>query len=143
MAKSIRDIIIEIASEDLQTYSVVGTVKEINGDFADISPLDGSADLLDVRIVADSSATFRVTPLLNSVVVCTFLDNDNAFISQLSEADKYSIANNSESLRSLLEDLIGAVREITVTTPSGPSVAPLINDVQFTAILNRIPTLFD
>ena len=143
MAKSIRDIIIEIASEDLQTYSVVGTVKAINGDFADIAPLDGSADLLDVRIVADSSATFRVTPLLNSVVVCTFLDNDNAFISQLSEADKYSIANNSESLRSLLEDLIGAVRAITVTTPAGPSVAPLINDVQFTAILNRIPTLFD
>jgi hypothetical protein len=143
MSKSIRDTIIEIVGEDLQVYSVVGTVKSVNNDKADITPLDGSADLLDVRIFADSSATFKVTPLLGSVVVCSFIDNDNAFITQLSEADKYRIANSSESLRSLLEDLIGAIRGITVTTPSGPSTAPLLNDASFISILNRIPKLFD
>ena len=143
MSKSIRDTILELVSEDLQIYSIVGTVKSIDGDFADITPLSGEADLLDVRIVADSSATYKATPLVGSVVVCTFLDNDNAFISQISEVDKYRIANTSESLKDLIEDLISAVQRITVTTPSGPSTLPLINDAEFTAIKNRVSILFD
>lgn len=145
MGKSIRDTILELVNEGVQVYSMVGTVKSVDaeGNFADITPLDGSADLLDVRIVADSSATYKATPLVGSVVICTFLDNDNAFISQISEVDKYQIANTSESLKDLIEDLISAVQRITVTTPSGPSTLPLINDTEFTAIKNRVSILFD
>jgi len=122
---------------------MVGTVKSIDGAFATIEPLDESADLLDVRVVADDSATFKVSPKVGSVVICTFLDNDNAFISQISEADKYLIANTSESLKDLLTDLVDAVRNITVTTPSGPSTLPILNDAEFLAIKNRVSDLFE
>ena len=141
--KSIRDTIIEIVSEDLQVYSVVGTVTNISGGFADIEPLDGSAELQDVRIIADDSATFKATPKVGSVVICTFLDNDNAFISQLSEVDKYTIANSSESLKTILKDLISAIRTATWATPAGNTLAPPINDTQFTSISNSIDNLFD
>jgi hypothetical protein len=143
MSKSIRDTILELVSEDLQIYSVVGKVVSINNGFAEIEPLDGSANLLDVRVVADSASSPVAIPLVNSIVICTFLDNDNAFISQISEVDKYRIANTSESLKSLLEDLIGAIQRIVVTTPAGPSTLPLVNDAEFTTIANRIPKLFD
>lgn len=52
-----------------------------------------------------------------------------------------TMQRGSETLKSLLSDLIDAILAETHTTSSGPSGTP-INAAQYTAIKNRLPNLF-
>lgn len=45
-----------------------------------------------------------------------------------------------ETLESILNELIDAISQITVTTPTGPSIPPLLNIAQFTVIKSKLKT---
>jgi phage baseplate assembly protein gpV len=55
--------------------------------------------------------------------------------------DGFALKRSTESLNSILSDLIDAIKLLTVTTPVGPSGVP-INVATFTAIKERLPNLF-
>lgn len=52
-----------------------------------------------------------------------------------------TIKNQSDSLGSIMQDLLTAILQLTVTTPSGPSTLPLINSPSFIDIQTRLSTL--
>jgi hypothetical protein len=56
---------------------------------------------------------------------------------------KLKLANNVDSLGSILGDLILAINAIQVTTPAGASTPPLLNAIQFEAISARLNLLLD
>ncbi len=53
----------------------------------------------------------------------------------------HSIKNGTETLKKIIGDLIDTITEMTQTTPSGPTVAPPINDAAFVAIKTRLSNL--
>lgn len=54
----------------------------------------------------------------------------------------YTIKRGSESLKTIISDLIDKILLLTVTTPNGPSGTP-INAAEFSAIKSRLPNLFE
>ena len=64
----------------------------VNGDFADLTPLNGDAGIFDVKLTAGTSNTpFLITPTVGSTVLATFLSKDTAFVSLYSEIDSIKI----------------------------------------------------
>ena len=59
---------------------------------------------------------------------------------EISMDDKIGIKNASDDLKSIVDDLITAITQITVTTPAGPSGIP-INIASFELIKQRLETL--
>ena len=56
-------------------------------------------------------------------------------------ATGHGIKNGAESLKSIIDDLIDTITQMTQTTPSGPTVAPPLNDAAFLAIKTRLANL--
>ncbi len=56
-------------------------------------------------------------------------------------AQGHKIANGSETLKKIISDLIDTITQMTQTTPSGPTVAPPLNDTAFLAIKARLSNL--
>jgi hypothetical protein len=124
--------------------------------------------LVDVQLGSkiDKENDFISYPELDSVVLVTWISTQDAFISLLGDIDeiimkpnndfnilnggdfivycggKIQIANQVESLKDILNDLMGAIGAITVTSISGGGVTSTpINFLQFEAIDLRINTL--
>jgi len=57
--------------------------------------------------------------------------------------ERLALRSSTDDLKSVLLDLITAIRAITVTTPTGPSVAPLLNDTMFNPIVTKLNNLLD
>ena len=86
---------IQIWVDKNELYSKQCTVKSVNvaQRTCVCSPTDGSADVLGVYIEADYDETdsqpsgFFVVPKVDSLVIVTFLDKDNAYISAWTEIE--------------------------------------------------------
>ena len=77
-----------VKDDSLENYSKACKVDAIEGTSVDVTPLDGTAPILRVRILAgESDSGFYAVPKLGSVVVVTFLSNSSAFVSMLSEVE--------------------------------------------------------
>ena len=89
LEQQFRDAIKEAAQKDEEFYSLVCTVDAVREDFCDVTPLDGGAQLLDVRLVAQEGADepFKLIPKEGSKVLVEFLDVDNAYIAMVSEVE--------------------------------------------------------
>jgi len=157
--REIRDAFNKLAKKP-QTI-VLGNVIAIDEDkmLCDVSPLDGSADLLDVKLT-------NLVPVQGSACAIALFDNNptgvviyieevdkviqpNGTSIELStdggaiiaaEEDKISLANDSEDLLTLLDDLLTAIQALTVPTGTGPSGIP-VNAAEFAAISTRLKTL--
>ena len=86
--QDIADLIRKLADNKEEIYSIPCKVLEVNGETADLAPLNGDANLLAVRLIAGASSTpLLITPAVDSVVIATFLSKDTAFISLYSEIE--------------------------------------------------------
>lgn len=80
--------LVDVWRGEHELYSVQGTVKSVDESLRTcvVSPVDG-ADLLDVRLEADYEETatdpkgFFVVPAVGSLVLVSFLDKNDAYIS--------------------------------------------------------------
>ena len=135
-----------INGEQREVYSVVGTVTEIQEDERTITvePNNGDAAIIGARLQASENLDTGIVffPKVDSEVTVTFLNEYTGIVTGMSEIDSIAIQNDTESLKSILNDLITAIRQMTVTTPSGPSTLPIINDAQFAAVNDKINNLF-
>ena len=89
---TIREAIQQIVKDNEEIYSLIATVTEVdeNKRTIDAKPIDGSAEIFDVRLqAAESGATgFVQIPENGSEVVITFLSKDTAFVSLCTSVTK-------------------------------------------------------
>lgn len=157
--REIRDAFNKLAKKP-QTI-VLGNVSAIDEAkmLCDVTPLDGSADLLDVKLtnlvpVADTACAVALFDS-NPTGVAIYIEEVDKVVQpngtsiELSteggalisaEDDKISIANRSEDLLTILDDLLAAIQAITVPTGTGPSGVPS-NAADFAQIAIRIKSL--
>lgn len=129
----------EVVSVDVTTRTC--QVDPVNGDAERKGRLQASLSL---------SEGLYIKPTVGSKVTLTFINNLTGIITQFSEIDKIhlktenkiKIENDTEDLKTIINDLIGEIKLITVPTPSGTSGVPL-NVADFTAINNRINNLLE
>lgn len=124
-----------------------------------LEPINGDAQRTG-RVQASISLTegIYVKPVINSFVLLVFINNLTGIISSYSEideiitvtnngakislTDKVNISNSTEDLKTILNNLISAIKLITVPTPSGTSGTP-INVSDFTNINTSINNLLE
>lgn len=125
----------------------------------DVKPIDGTAEIFNVRLQAESeNGGLVLIPKEGSMVLVVFLNKNNAAVVNTSEITKYelqvekcefSIDNDgfllkkeNETLKKIMGDLIGAIKQMsfTLTTPDtiNGSTSLLNNLAQFTSIETRI-----
>lgn len=107
-SQSIKDSIRMLAKTDDVFYSYPCTVDSVNttNKTCDCLPLNGDADLLEVRLIADDKTGILITPTVGSVVIVTMINKMTGYVSMFSEVD--SIALNGESFDGLVK-----VKELT------------------------------
>ena len=89
---NISDLIKQLSENNEEMYSTACKVDKVNGDTVDVTPIDGKAPILGVRLVSESTDTnFVCYPSEGSVVLVTFLSKENAFVSLASSLDSVKI----------------------------------------------------
>lgn len=86
---SIKDLLRLIVKEE-KIYSKTCRVLSVDGNLCDVEPIDGSADILEVKISPDGTGV-RLTPAIDSIVQVSFLANTEAYISSFSSVSKIEI----------------------------------------------------
>ena len=119
---------------------------------------DGELEHTDVRlsaIIDDKKQKLYIIPVVGSTVLVTPIEEDYnmQFVSMVSEVEKFYLCidevvfdidkegfllkKENETLRSIMVDLVGAIKAMKFTTNTGPTIK-LINAPAFTEIENRI-----
>lgn len=112
-SKNIGDIIREIVKDGSEIYSLPCKVMEVNGEEADLAPLNGDATILGVKLIAGSSGTpLLITPAVDSVVIATFTSKDTAFISLYSEIEEIQLRGDQYGGLIKIEDLVNKINAI-------------------------------
>lgn len=104
----IADSIKKIAKEDEEIYSIVCKAKNINLTElkCDCSPIDGSADILEVRLMAEANTGFLIVPKNNSTVIVTMLNKFTGYVSMFSEIDEIRLNGDNYDGLVKISDLI-------------------------------------
>lgn len=141
----IKEIIEQIAKDDQQElYSLACTVDDVNeGErTCSVTPLNGGVAVFGVRLQAikGTEKGLVIFPKVGSQAIVTFINKQTGYLALHTEIDGYIIETGSESLKTILTDLIEAIEQLTVTTGVGPSGVP-INLPAFTAIKTRLDGL--
>jgi hypothetical protein len=148
MAKgqNIRDAVKKLTDTASEIYSIICEVSTVDTGkrVCVVNPIDGSPKIFGVRYspTKGDSLGLIMNPTVGSMVVVTFLDDHNAFISLMTEFDTVLFKNGEADLKKILNDLIAMIEKITVPTPSGASATP-INYAELTPIKTDIENLFE
>lgn len=157
--KNIQQSIRAITDKDVEIISAVvigvdedATTMEVRTSFFE----DADAETITVTLnaVSNNSNGYILYPAINSNVIIGNVDGPGEYTliraSDITKAvvkigdqvftmdgNKYGLVKGSESMKQLLDDLVAAIKAITVTTGTGPSGTP-INALTFDNIKNRI-----
>ena len=130
-----------------------------NQRLCDVTPINGDSDR-EVRIQASLNLTegVYIKPKVGSYVLIDYINIETGVITSYSEIedvviktvnsgeirifDKILIKNNNEDLKSIMNDILTAIQQITVPTPSGTSGVP-VNAAEFSSINTRINNLLE
>lgn len=88
--EQIKEAVKELSKKD-SSFSVVCKVLSVTGDKCDCEPLDGSADLLEVRLQAQTATGILITPVIDSVVIVTMLNKFTGYVSMFSEVESIEL----------------------------------------------------
>jgi hypothetical protein len=104
----IRQALKGITQTDDVIYSVLCTVATVDTttNTCDCEPIDESADLLGVKLIAQSANGFLIIPKVDSVVLVTMINKYTGYVSMFSEVDEIHL--NGKNFKGLvkIEDLI-------------------------------------
>lgn len=92
-ADKIRSAVKEMSKTGDEVYSIVCKVLSVNisEKTCDCEPIDGKADLLDVRLMAQSQTGFFITPKVNSIVVVTMINGFTGYVAMFSEISEIQL----------------------------------------------------
>lgn len=86
-----KDILKAIVSSFEEGYSLLCTVNKINGSFCDCSPVDGSSDILGVKLQAIESKGSLIVPAIGSMVIVSFINRNAGYVSMFSKIDTITL----------------------------------------------------
>jgi hypothetical protein len=102
----------------------------------DVEPIDGTAEIFDVRLQAfvDNTEGVVLFPKKGSMVVVTLLSIESAFVSQTSEIDYWQVKKSDVDLSKEIEkmfdltgDLIALLKQFQLMTNMGATVQVMPN----------------
>lgn len=132
-----------IHSDILPDATFSATVKDVNMQqrTCDVDTPEGIT-IYEVMLQAASerSTGFVIFPAVGSIVLISVTEAGNWYVSAFTGIDKLSIKSQNEDMKTLLSDLLDAIKKLTVTTSVGPSGVP-INLADFEAIKQRLNNL--
>lgn len=98
---SIKQAIRELTKTDDVLYSVLCKVKSVDttNNTCDCEPINGDADLLEVRLMAQNTNGFLIIPTVNSTVVVTMINKYTGYVAMFSDIEKiYLNGDNYDGL---------------------------------------------
>ena len=143
---NIRDAIKKTIDDGAEIYSIIGKVASVNKSKRTcvVEPINGSPKIYGVRYTATESDAvgFIANPATDAFVVVTFLDDNNAFVSLVTEFENVTIKNKGGDLKEILLDIIKMIKTATFPTPAGQS-STAINAATLAPIEKSIESLFE
>ena len=113
MTENIGDLIKKLAATNDEIYSIVCKVVKVDGEEAELAPVNGDANILGVKLIAGTSETpFLITPTVDSFVIATFLSKDTAFISLYSEIDTIKLRGDQYGGLIKIEELVKKINAL-------------------------------
>jgi len=111
--KSIIDSIREI-SKGANAFGVMCTVKSIDSSnkLCDCTPVDESADILEVKLMASNSEGFYVLPKVGSYVVVSLTSESTGFISMFSEVDEIQLNGDNFGGLTKIDDVVAKLNQV-------------------------------
>jgi hypothetical protein len=90
---SIKQAIREITKTDDVLYSVLCKVKSVDtaNNICDCEPINGDADLLEVRLMAQNTNGFLIIPTVDSTVVVTMINKYTGYVAMFSDIEKIKL----------------------------------------------------
>jgi hypothetical protein len=153
MSKELRDALRSLVKPNNDGFAKVCTIDSV--DLTTLTcycvPLNGDADIINVRLMANIDNGFLLIPEVNSIVVVSFLSDDSAYVSLVSKVSEVNLNGKNfdglvkvqeltdklNALENKVNDLITACSSQIVTlAPSG--TFPLASF--FTSVTPLIPT---
>lgn len=139
---SLKAALKQLLKDGEELYAKVCKVVKVDGLNCEVEPVDGDANILDVRLVADESAKHLViVPKVGSLVVIQFLNNAAAYVAMVSEIDEvlykidnafysvtkdgYLMKKDNDTLKKVLTNIVEAVEKIVVIQGNNPDYAKL------------------
>ena len=106
--KTIKDALRDLVKTDDVIYSVICTVKSVDttDNICDCEPIDGSADLLEVRLMAQNSTGFLIIPKVNSIVVVTMINKYTGYVAMFSEVEEIQLNGDNYDGLVRIQDLV-------------------------------------
>lgn len=153
MSKELRDALRSLVKPNNDGFSKVCTIDSV--DLTTLTcycmPLNGDADIINVRLMANIDNGFLLVPEVESIVVVSFLSDDSAYVSLVSKVSEIQLNGKNfdglvkvqeltdklNALENKVNDLITACQSQVVTlAPSG--TFPLASF--FTSVTPLTPT---
>jgi hypothetical protein len=103
MGNEIADAIRTMSKPNISAFGIVCTVSEIDLDELTCycEPINGDADIVGVRLMADIQNGFLLTPSINSIVVVSFLSDSSAYVSMVSKVSEVQL--NGKNFNGLIK----------------------------------------
>jgi hypothetical protein len=96
MSKTIGDAVRRLVHDPQSAhYGIIGKVTAVNNKTCDVAPLNGDADILEVRLQAEQKKGILITPVVGSVVIVSMLSKDEGFVSMFSEVDEIELRGSA------------------------------------------------
>lgn len=145
---TIKELIRQLADSGQENYCVVGIVKSVEGLSCTVEPVNGDADILDVRLTAgeNDDQFFYLIPKLDSVVVVSFLNKHAGYVSMFSEVSEirakigeslyemdeagFKIAKGNDTMLEVISLIIESVNQILVLQGNNPNYQKLNQALQ-------------
>ena len=153
MSKELRDALRSLVKPNNDGFSKVCTIDSVDLTLLTCYcvPLNGDADIINVRLMANIDNGFLLIPEVESIVVVSFLSDDSAYVSLVSKVSEIQLNGKNfdglvkvqeltdklNALENKVNDLITACQSQVVTlAPSG--TFPLASF--FTSVTPLTPT---
>lgn len=112
-------------------YFLIGEVKKVDGRYIDVSPFDGKADVLDVKLhVNDKSSGFLATPKVGASVLIGMVSSTAGYMLMCDNYDTISLkakevdlAKQFTDFTKTLKRVLGILKEFQLVTNVGPTIA--------------------
>lgn len=111
MNKDIINAIREISKANKTNYSIVCTVSSIDltANTCYCVPVNGDADLTEVRLIADNQKGFLLIPEVDSIVIVGFLSDSSSFVSMVSEVSEIQLNGDTFGGLIKIDDLTSSI----------------------------------
>lgn len=110
LKQSLKDVVFD--GEEL--YSVICTVKSVEFPTCTVQPLDDEIEIDGIRLVADDVQKCVIpVPTIDSIVIVSFLDDSNGFVSLLGEIESIGLRGDEFNGLIKIDELVKQLNIVT------------------------------